>query len=238
MQNISPATGAPAARKRTISPALRSQLVLILLPFVLVLLMGASIAGLQTASLKGIQLGYPAPKVLITSDPGGSTISTAVNQPVSLSAGSPGRDLVYSWDFGDGTTGYGATVSHNYQQVNESNNFIYTASVTVQDVMGRTSTASVSVKVLPPAPTATFTETAGYSYYGYYPFSFDATSSVVGTQSATYNWDFGDGTTPDQTTGPTDSHTYSTAGSYTVTLSITDSASQQSNTYSQTIYAQ
>ncbi|TMD59016.1 MAG: PKD domain-containing protein, partial [Chloroflexi bacterium] len=42
-----------------------------------------------------------------------------------------------------------------------------------------------------------------------------------------YNWDFGDGSTDTQTV-PTDQHTYSVSGTYTITLTITDGAGQTS----------
>lgn len=234
MQYTSPSAGMPVAKKQGISPALRGQLVLIILPLVLVLLMGAGIAGLQTTSLKGVQLGYPTPKVLILS-PGSGTISAPVNQAVNFSADSPGRDLLYTWDFGDGNSSTGADVSHTYQQIDENNGFIYTVSVTVHDVLGRTSTASTNVKVLPAPPAANFSYNQPYGA-GYYYVTFDASSSTVGTQNATYNWSFGDGST-DQQTSPTDSYNYNAPGTYSVTLSITDDLGQ-TGTYTMDVVVQ
>ena len=59
----------------------------------------------------------------------------------------------------------------------------------------------------------------------------DATSSndAEGPISS-YTWSGGDGTI---TTGPTSSHTYATAGTYTVTLTVTDAGSLQTATSSQ-----
>ena len=55
-------------------------------------------------------------------------------------------------------------------------------------------------------------------------------------QALTYLWDFGDGATL-ETTGPTTSHTYSTAGTYTATLRVRDSAGATSSAVSRTIQA-
>ena len=50
--------------------------------------------------------------------------------------------------------------------------------------------------------------------------SFDGTSSTASSGSiASYSWDFGDGTAG---TGPSPTHTYLTAGPYTVTLTVAD----------------
>ena len=52
--------------------------------------------------------------------------------------------------------------------------------------------------------------------------AFDGTSSTDADGTITaYSWDFGDGSTA---TGPTPSHTYSTGGTFTVALTVTDDA--------------
>ena len=50
--------------------------------------------------------------------------------------------LTYAWDFGDGSTGTGATVTHAYKKQDT-----YTVTVTVSDPRGLTSTASLEVSV-------------------------------------------------------------------------------------------
>ena len=66
--------------------------------------------------------------------------------------------------------------------------------------------------------------------------TFDASESkpADGAQIADYQWKFGDGTT-DETQSPTDTHTYATPGTYTVTLTVRDNDTQKSTPVSQTI---
>ncbi len=58
----------------------------------------------------------------------------------------------YLWDFGDGASGSGKTVSHTYASTG-----VYTVTLTVQDAAGNnaTTTVTVTVKTPPPPPTAT-----------------------------------------------------------------------------------
>ena len=71
------------------------------------------------------------------------------------------------------------------------------------------------------APTASFT-VAPAPPGSATSFNGSASSAPQGTV-ATYAWVFGDGTTANTTT-PTTTHTYSTSGPFTATLTVTDSA--------------
>jgi PKD repeat protein len=57
-----------------------------------------------------------------------------------------GDELTYSWDFGDGSSGTGATVDHEYTQAGS-----YAARLTVSDGKGGSDEATVDVTVSPPA---------------------------------------------------------------------------------------
>jgi YVTN family beta-propeller protein len=72
------------------------------------------------------------------------------------------------------------------------------------------------------APTAAFTATTGFSGEST---SFDASGSAAspGQTVARYDWDFGDGSGA-ANGGATPSHTYAVAGTYTVSLTVTDDA--------------
>jgi PKD repeat protein len=94
-------------------------------------------------------------------------------------------------------------------------------------------TGSVIVQASSP-PTAAFSASA--SAQTGQSVSFDASQSQAasGAQIANYHWSFGDGTT-DDTQSATDTHTYSTAGTYTVTLTVRDNDTQSSTPVSQKI---
>jgi phage baseplate assembly protein gpV len=69
--------------------------------------------------------------------------------PVTLDAGSSTDNsgiASYSWDFGDGTTGTGKTVTHTY-----TDSGTYTATLSVQDAAGNTAISSVTLTVESPA---------------------------------------------------------------------------------------
>ena len=78
---------------------------------------------------------------------------------------------------------------------------------------------------IPPSPAlnlSTLSATAGEAI------SFDASGSTAsGVPLVSYSFDFGDGTAAN---GPTQSHAYTAAGVYTVTLTVTDAAGASSST--------
>lgn len=144
--------------------------------------------------------------------------STATDLRVDVNgAGSSDADgtiVSYRWDFGDGGVATGVTASRTYASPGT-----YTLTLTVTDNAGATHTTTGSVTVAaPPAnqtPTAAFTATpAGLTV----AFDGSASRDADGT-IASYVWDFGDGT---NATGATTSKTYAAAGTYTVTLTVTD----------------
>jgi PKD repeat protein len=117
----------------------------------------------------------------------------------------------WAWEFGDGSTGTGATPSHTYAAAGT-----YTARLTVTSSRGDTSTTTKSVQVtrVNQRPTAAFSVSCqGMAC------SFDGGVSSDPDGPVTLIWNFGDGT---YGTGPTPTHVYASEGTRRVTLMVTD----------------
>jgi chitodextrinase len=85
------------------------------------------------------------PVARFTSSPTAPVVGQAVNFNAISSTPSPGRRIVsYAWDFGDGTGGSGQQVSHAYGRVGG-----YVVTLTVTDDVGRTSSVTGPVTILP-----------------------------------------------------------------------------------------
>ncbi len=134
----------------------------------------------------------------------------------------------YSWDFdlsnGITTEATTMTASHIYPVAGT-----YTATLTVIDTSGQVSTDTVQVTVSeisfdnPPVANAGIdkTVTVGSSV------TFDGSASTDDKGIASYSWDFdlSNGITAEATTMAA-SHVYTSPGTYTVTLTVTDTAGQ------------
>jgi PKD repeat protein len=131
----------------------------------------------------------------------------------------------YSWSFGDGTGGTGETTEHTFAAAGT-----YTVTLTVTNSLGLKSSTSVQVTVADELPAAAFTIGAG-THTTDQPVTFSAGGSVDPDGSVvTYVWEFGDGVSA---SGVTTSHTYRSAGTYTVTLTIVDSSGKTAATSQQ-----
>ena len=168
--------------------------------------------------------GNQAPVGTITSPVGSVTV--VAGQPVSFSgtATDPdGNPVTVLWAFGDGgTSTLLAPGNHVYSVAGT-----YTVRFTATDSLGladpnpptRTITVQPAAVNQPPSavitlPAANVAITAGQSV------SFAGTASDPNGDAVTVLWTFGDGSTSTSLTPG--NHTYSTAGTYTVTLTATD----------------
>lgn len=123
---------------------------------------------------------------------------------------SEGSPDIWHWDFGDQSQPSSAeNPSHTYAAAGT-----YTVTLTVALATGQTASTSKFVTVSPPgtAPNAAFTVTIA---------GFEAVFTDTSTGSSlSWSWDFGDGSAPSTEQNP--SHTYTAAGTYRVTLTVTN----------------
>ena len=131
--------------------------------------------------------------------------SVLVDASTSYDAG--GVITSYSWDFGDGITATGMTASHQYMAIG-----FYEITLVVADNFGLTNSTTQIVPISPVVVTFTYTVS-------------DLTVAVDASAVsdpywaiASYDWNWGDGTTG---TGMTATHTYATGGMYLIRLTVT-----------------
>jgi len=151
--------------------------------------------------------------------------STLTCSFTSTSSDPDGSIASYSWNFGDATSSTAQNPSHTYGAAGS-----YTVTLRVIDNQGAqspTTSRTVTVAAANQAPTANFTFSCSALTC-----SFTSTSSDPDGSIASYSWNFGDATS---STAQNPSHTYGAAGSYTVTLRVTDNQGAQSPTTSQTV---
>jgi PKD repeat protein len=148
--------------------------------------------------------------------PVASFTSSNVDRTATLTSTSTDVDgtiVTWAWNFGDSTTGSGASTTHPYAAGGT-----YPVTLTVTDNNGGTNTIVQNVTVTDPPPNvppvASFTSS-----------NVDRTATVVSTSTdsdgsiVSWAWSFGDTTSG---SGATTSHLYAAAGTYPVTLTVTD----------------
>ena len=142
-----------------------------------------------------------------------------VDESLTFDGGlSRGNIVDYEWDFDDGSTAGGRTVSKTYSTVGT-----YTVSLQVTDAQGRTSEDQATVTVQPqPVPLQAEAGSDRVVTEGQV-IQFDGRGSTGDIVS--YEWEFDDGTTA---TGSTPQHAFREPGTYTVRLTVTDRQGQTS----------
>lgn len=182
-----------------------------------------------------IDLGGQAFRRITVTDPGANSPPVAdisvdgptsgdaplvVNFDASGSSDPDGSATDYFWDFGDGSTATGPTVSHTY-----TTGGTYTVTLVVTDDDGSSSTTTITITVTGGTPNQNpLAEIDASPLGGTGPLevSFSgAGSSDDDGYIVDYSWDFGDSAGD---TGISVTHVYS-PGSYTATLVVADNAS-------------
>lgn len=171
----------------------------------------------------------PVPAFVVTPTPVAVFSAATFDASATSDGGVPcGGACSYSWSFGDGGSGSGMIVSHEFRA---PGSFAVTLTVTDNRGLTRSLTQAVTVGAST-APTAAFVFSPTKPLPGQMIF-FNASASKAGSgrRIVFYEWGFGSGRT-DQ--GVTVSKGYNTPGTYVVTLKVTDDANQE-GTVSQTV---
>jgi PKD repeat protein len=161
--------------------------------------------------------GTPTPSFVITPTPVRTLTAVTFDASGTRDEGVPcGALCSYAWNFGDGSSGTGMVVSHEFR-----NPGTFIVRLTVVDQRGQSATTSQSVTVeATPAPKADFIFSPSSPKAGQDIF-FNASSSTAapGHILVGFDWDFGSGRTG---TGVTIAKRYDTPGTYNVTLKVHD----------------
>lgn len=162
--------------------------------------------------------GTPVPRFIAS--PTGPRAGDPVFFDASTSTDSDGQIVDYSWNFGDGSTGGGVLTEHDYELAGT-----YNVTLTVTDDRGlKATSAPKEITVASSdAPTAEFTVSPESPAVGdLVSVNASLSTAAVGHTIVSWEWDFGDGSALVSSGGPQANHTYSTAGSFTIVLRITD----------------
>lgn len=162
-----------------------------------------------------------SPVAKFTFTPSSAKINETVSFDGGLSSDSDGAISQYKWNFGDSTpeiiSASDPKISHAFTKTGN-----FTTLLTVADNQGATSSSSAMIMITsleqpppPPPPTVSFTWSA-------VNLTVTFTSTVTGgTPPYAYLWEFGTSAT---SADPNPVGTYGAAGSYNVTLTVTDTA--------------
>lgn len=158
-----------------------------------------------------------SPVAAFSYTPTNPLVNAWVQFDATASSDADGSIASYSWSFGDGTTDAGSVVWHRYSA---GGNYLVTLTVTDDDGATDSTTMTVVAGAANAAPTAAFSYLPAAPTIGEWV-RFDGTASTDSDGSVSeYRWSFGDGTSP--VTGPVVYHQFTSAGSYSASLTVTD----------------
>jgi PKD repeat protein len=166
----------------------------------------------------------PGPVATFTYSPALPVLNSPISFDGSASRSASGTIVAWSWDFGDSITGTGPVVQHVFRAKGS-----YKVSLTVLDSTGRTSATFTQTIVTDEGipPTAAFVVSPASPTAGATAFFNAATSQAgAGRTIVDYAWNFGNGNTAH---GVTATNIFAAAGTFTVTLVVTDDVGQTSS---------
>ncbi len=182
--------------------------------------MSASDLALVSIAAPNACAGNTPPNAVITS-PSSGLVNQSLNFSGLSSSDTTGTIQSYAWNFGDGQSGSGVNVSHSYTSAGNK-----TVTLTVSDSCGVQGQMTRTIVISNPDPcvenqspvaqasanpaSANINQAISFSALG----SNDPNGSIT-----SYAWNFGDGSSG---SGLNASHTYASAGTFNVILTVTD----------------
>jgi len=195
--------------------------------------------GLAVASLAGC-LHTSRPQVLFTASLIEHVVPFTASFDATLSYAPSGEIVTYQWTFGDGGAEEGPVADHTYGEDGE-----YTVRLTVIDSNGLSSTRTMTVQALNPPPVAGFSYTPKSNMEGEdfvscsETITFDAGEHCTDDgEIVSYEWFFGyrdADNEPATAQGATVTHEFLYAGTYSVSLTVTDNDGGQTNYIEQVV---
>jgi DNA/RNA endonuclease G (NUC1) len=170
------------------------------------------------------------PPIVVIAGPAGSI---AEGDSASFSAAAsldPNGSIVgYAWDFGDGSTGSGVSVTHTFAQ-----DGAFTVRLTVTDNDGLATSKTFAVSVINVAPVVGAVSNGSVNTGATYTAAGTFTDPGADAWTATVNWGDGSGAERVPLAGHMFSltHVYTAAGNYTVTVDIADDDAVTSTVHS------
>jgi PKD repeat protein len=156
-----------------------------------------------------------------------SVTSPCVNEEIDCFDDSTGTYDSWSWDFGDGDTSTLQNPSHTYTSAGT-----YTVSLTISNGCGDDTATRDNYITVDPLPEADFEASNTNPCVNE---SVDFTDDSAGSPTS-WSWDVdGDGIEDYNTQNP--SHTYTSAGTYTVSLTVSNACGSDDETKTVTVYA-
>ncbi|MFT4604892.1 MAG: PKD repeat protein [Rhodothermales bacterium] len=128
-----------------------------------------------------------------------------------------------SWDFGDGTTANGMTATHSFSREGTFNVAFAASNGNGRGMDSRTCVVTVE----DPCEDAVITSMTASNMAPDTRSNVSFSANTSGTAPVSYSWSFGDGSS---SSSSNPSHTYSEAGTYTVTLEVTNCGGTVSRT--------
>jgi len=170
----------------------------------------------------------PTASFMATPNPVGTNQDVFFNAEASRAI-LPRRIVTYSWNFGDGRTASGATVSRSFSTIGT-----YNVVLTVTDDAGAVSTPPFTVPMQVTAAAAGMTAALTFSPTAPITTATDVFFNASGSTSTNpiteYKFNWGDGTPEEAQAGATATHRFARAGTYVVRLTIRDSLGRTATT--------